>query len=57
MKMKDYIILDEYSLEDLEEGVLTTLGRQHFDLLGGVVVYKDERNRIHFLQTLYKGPK
>lgn len=55
--MQDYIILDEYSLEELEQKVLSTLRKQHFDLVGGVVVYKDERNHTHFLQTLYKGAK
>jgi len=55
--MKDYMILDEPSLQELEQKVLVTLGKQHFDLVGGVVVYKDERNHYHFLQTLYKGPK
>jgi len=53
--MIDYVILDEASKEELEKKVNITLADMWFKLLGGVVVYRDNRNRLHFLQTLYKG--
>lgn len=55
--MQDYMIVEADSIEELESKVLRTLNKEYFDIMGGVVVYKDSADQNHFLQTLYKGPK